>query len=150
MRAYQLALFAANIGWVDVTKLMTDKRTISLADQLYRALGSIGANLAEGYSYGTGPNRARMYEYALGSARESRGWYYNGRHILSDQVATHRIQLMTRLIQLLLVAVPDQRGKLLREEKAAYEVADITDIEKVSTPSLDELIQHIPISSLDV
>jgi four helix bundle protein len=33
---------------------MQDKRTIALSNQLYRALGSISANLAEGYSRGTG------------------------------------------------------------------------------------------------
>ena len=49
MQAYRLALFLADIGWHDVTKLMRDRRTIGLADQLYRSLGSIGANLAEGY-----------------------------------------------------------------------------------------------------
>ncbi|MFB3042542.1 MAG: four helix bundle protein, partial [Candidatus Poribacteria bacterium] len=67
MNAYRLALFAADIGWNDVTKLMGDKRTIELSNQLYRALGSISANLAEGYSRGTGKNRARFYEYTLGS-----------------------------------------------------------------------------------
>jgi len=52
--AYRLALFIADLGWLDVTKLMKDRRTISLSDQLYRALGSIGANISEGYSRGTG------------------------------------------------------------------------------------------------
>lgn len=72
MTAYRLALFAADLGWHDVTKLATDRRMLSLSDQLYRALGSISSNTAEGYSRGTGRDRARFYEYALGSARESR------------------------------------------------------------------------------
>ena len=75
MEAYRLALFAADVGWHDVTKLMQDKRTVKLSDQLYRGLGSISANLSEGYSRGTGKDRARFYEYALGSARESRDCY---------------------------------------------------------------------------
>ena len=62
----RLALFAAEIGWQDVTKLVKDRRTQRLSDQLYRALGSIGANLAEGYSRGSNKDRARFYEYALG------------------------------------------------------------------------------------
>ncbi|HIE25796.1 TPA: four helix bundle protein, partial [Candidatus Poribacteria bacterium] len=69
---YRLALFLADLGWYDVTKLMRDRRTIVLSEQLYEALGSISANIAEGYSCGTGKDRARFYEYALGSARESR------------------------------------------------------------------------------
>jgi len=72
VEAYRLGLFIADVGWYDVTKLLRDKRTLGLSDQLYRALGSISANLAEGYSRGTGRDRARFYEYALGSARESR------------------------------------------------------------------------------
>ena len=86
IEAYRLGLFAADVGWHDVTKLMQDKRTSGLSDQLYRSLGSISANLAEGYSRGTGKDRARFYEYALGSARESRDWYYKGRHILGPVV----------------------------------------------------------------
>jgi hypothetical protein len=47
VQAYRLALFAADLGWPDVTKLVNDKRTVALSDQLYRALGSISANIAE-------------------------------------------------------------------------------------------------------
>ena len=75
MAAYRMALFAADLGWSDAGRLLKDRRTLGVSDQLYRALGSISANLAEGYSRGTGKDRARFYEYALGSARESRDWY---------------------------------------------------------------------------
>ena len=95
VEAYRLALFVADVGWHDVTKLVVDRRTLRLADQLYRALGSISANLAEGYSRGTGKDRARFYEYALGSGRESRDWYFKGRHVLGDTVAEHRLRLVT-------------------------------------------------------
>ena len=36
--AYRKSLFMADIAWPDVTKLVADRRTISLADQLYRYL----------------------------------------------------------------------------------------------------------------
>lgn len=120
MEAYRLALFASDVGWHDVTKLMHDKRTLDLSDQLYRALGSIGANLAEGYSRGTGKDRARFYEYALGSARECRDWYYKGRHVLGTDVTTRRIRLLTHIIRLLLTMVPQQRGGVLREPGPEY------------------------------
>jgi hypothetical protein len=74
MKVYRLALFVGDLGWHDVTLLLEDKRMVSLADQLYRALGSISANIAEGYSRSTGKDQARMHCYALGSARESRDW----------------------------------------------------------------------------
>jgi hypothetical protein len=45
VEAYRLALFLADLGWNDVTKLMSDRRTLSLADQLYRAVGGIGSQM---------------------------------------------------------------------------------------------------------
>ena len=61
VEAYRLALFVGELGWHDVTKLIKDKRTLELSDQLYRALGSIGANISEGYSRGGGRDRAHFY-----------------------------------------------------------------------------------------
>jgi four helix bundle protein len=119
--AYRLALFAADIGWVDVTKLMHDPRTRSLADQLYRALGSVSANIAEGYSKGTGKDRARFYEYALGSARESRDWYFKARHVLGEEVVNHRLRELTQIIKLLLAMVPQQRASIMREGREDYD-----------------------------
>ena len=122
MEAYRLGLFAADLGWHDVTKLTKDRRTLDLAGQPYRALGSIEANISEGYSRGSGRDRARFYEYALGSARESRGWYYKGRHVLGEAVATHRLRLLTQIVRLLLAMVPDQRayGSFMKEDSPAY------------------------------
>lgn len=146
MEAYRLALFLADLGWRDVTKLLQDKRTIGLSDQLYRALGSIAANISEGYSRGSGKDRARFYEYGLGSARESRGWFYKGRHVLGEAVAGHRIRLVTHIIRLLLAMVPDQRGAILREEGPLYRTAspDFSP-EIVSDPvELPQLLQNVP------
>src|SRR5437762_14372468 len=102
MEAYRLALFLADLGWYHVTKLISDKRTLDLSDQLYRAIGSISANLAEGYSRNTGKDRARFYEYALGSGRESRDWYYKGRNVLREEVTRHRMSMIKQVLCLLL------------------------------------------------
>jgi four helix bundle protein len=120
MEVYRLALFAADLSWSDATKLVQDRRSVQLSDQLYRAVGSISANVAEGYSRGTGKDRARFYEYALGSARESRDWYYKSRHILGETVTSHRLDLLTQVIRLLLTIIPAQRGAILKEEAAIY------------------------------
>jgi len=122
VQAYRLALFAADLGWRDVTKLAQDRRTIALSDQLYRSLGSTSANIAEGYSRNSYKDRARFYEYALGSARESRDWYYKARHILGEVATADRLDLMTQIIRLLLVMVPGQREQVLKEEATVYEV----------------------------
>ncbi len=130
VQAYRLGLFAADIGWPDVTKLDKDRRTRRLSDQLYRALGSVSANIAEGYSRGSRKDQARFYEYALGSARESRDWYFKGRHVLGMAVAEHRMQLMTQIIRLLLTTIPQHRRQVIREETAPYQVSPspITDL----------------------
>jgi len=120
VKVYRLALFLADVSWHDVTKLVQDGRTLALSNQLYRALGSISANVAEGYSRGSGKDRSRFYEYALGSARESRDWYYKARHVLGQSVVDHRLDLLSQIIRLLLVMIPDQRGRTLREDLPQY------------------------------
>ena len=146
MTAYRLALFLGDVAWRDVTTLSKDRRTLSLSDQLYRATGSVGANLAEGYSRGTGRDRARFYEYALGSARETRDWYFKGRHILGNEVVAHRLQLLTEIIRVLLTMIPDQRGDTLKEDEHPYRtVASPSLIEDVS-PSWPSLLDAVPFS----
>ena len=120
MTVFRIAMFLGDLSWFDVTKLVADRRTINLSDQLYEAVGSVDANIAEGYSRSSGKDRARFMEYSLGSARESRQWYYKGRHVLSEKVAYHRIQLLTQIIRLLLTMTPKERGRTIREEKAPY------------------------------
>lgn len=60
------------------------------------------------------------YEYALGSARESRNWYYQERYVLSEAVAVHRMNLSTQIIRLLLTLIPTERGSKLSEEPVVY------------------------------
>ena len=108
--AYRKAMFLADLCWRDVTKLTADRRTIGLADQLYRAVGSIGANLAEGYSRGSAKDRVRFYEYSLGSAREARDWYFKARHLLGEAVFSHRAKLLAEIARLLLTTIPEQRA----------------------------------------
>lgn len=114
---------------------------MGLADQLYRAAGAVSADIEEGYSRISGRDRARFYEYALGSARETRGWYYKGRHVLGYGVTSHRIAIMTEIIKLMLTMVPDQRDYAVKEEVLAYR------------PSADErndtLLQNVPLPETD-
>ncbi|MBK9052501.1 MAG: four helix bundle protein [Chloroflexi bacterium] len=142
---FRLALLMADLSWPDATKLLQDKRTLDLSSQLLRAVGSISANFAEGYSRGTGKDRARFYGYSLGSARESRVWYYQGRHVLTLPVAIHRIKLLTQIIRYLLTTIPEQRGQTLREEPAMYQLSDDTFLNDVAdSTDLDQLLQNIP------
>lgn len=142
--AYRLALFAADLGWHDTTKLFRDGRTLKLAAQLFDAVGSVGANISEGYSRGHQKDRARFYEYALGSSRESRTWYFDGRHVLGETVAQHRIQLHTQIVKLLLSMLPSTRGYSLHEGDAENAFVMVDDFSPISTDELKGLLKSIP------
>ncbi len=119
--AYRMSLYISDLGWDDVTQLSKDRRTSRIAEQLYRTLGSISANISEGYSRSTGKAKVLYLEYALGSARESRDWYYKGRFVLDEEVVTHRLDILTQIIRLLLSMIPQQRGKTrIKEEINSY------------------------------
>jgi four helix bundle protein len=134
MEVYRFALFAGDLAWHNVSKLAQDKRTISLADQLYRAVSSISANIAEGYSRHSGKDQARFYEYALGSAREARVWYYHGRHVLTETVVTHRLKLLTKIVRLLLSIIPVERSYKVRKEQFTYDADTITLLDNPPIP----------------
>ena len=120
MEVYRLALFAGDLAWRDATKLMQDRRTIKLSDQLFAAVGSISGNIAEGYSRSSHKDQVRFYEYSLGSAREARNWYFEARFVLSEEVSNHRISFLTQIVRHLLKMIPEERGYALKEESPTY------------------------------
>lgn len=122
LEVYRLALFAGDIGWNDVVALSKSNLMWGIADQLHRSLGSISANLTEGYSRSKGLDRARFFEISLGSARETRDWYYKARHVLADEVVKHRMSLITKIIGMLTPMIKHQRTNAIREEQAGYYV----------------------------
>lgn len=110
MEAYRLSLFLSDACWKDTNIILKEKR-FSLADQLYRSVGSIGANIIEGYSRRSKKEKARFYEISLGSAREAKDWYFKSRHILSEKKSMSRIKLLISIIKLLQKMISDQRWK---------------------------------------
>jgi four helix bundle protein len=130
---YRLGLFLGDLAWYDALKLAVKPPTRSLSDQLYRASGSISANTCEGYSRASGKDQARFYEYALGSARETRDWYFKARHVLGPEITSHRLKLSAQIIRNLLRMIPKYRGESIREESAEY----------LTTP-IEELLENVP------
>lgn len=107
--AYRLASYLRSLAWDDADVMSRDRRLRDCVAQMYRAVGSISANLSEGYSRNTGKERARFYEFALGSARESRDWYASGEHLLDRATFLARLELLTEIIRLTITMVPNQR-----------------------------------------
>lgn len=100
--AYPKALFVYDLVWRDCEKLMGDPRGKAVARQIIRSVGSISANIEEGYGRGIG-TKSYLYflRVAIGSARETKGWYFRSRYILSAEVLEHRLALLDEIISLL-------------------------------------------------
>ena len=110
MTAYRYSLYAMAKSQSDVPVLARCRETRGLIDQLLRAVGGISANLEEGYSRSSGRERAHFYEYSLGSARESRGWYYKCAVALPGEILIARMSLLTQIVRILTVVVPEERA----------------------------------------
>jgi four helix bundle protein len=116
--AYRISRYLALAVRKDVKAIR--EQSPALADQLERSVDSIGINIAEGYGRLYGRERARFYEFALGSAREAREWYARVDAFLENGVAEGRAILLTRAIKVLTVAIPQERaGSSERRMKAA-------------------------------
>ena len=109
--AYRFSLYLGDLAQLeDAEHVQRDYRTRRF-DQWIDAVGSISANIAEGYGRTTGKERAKFYEYAYSSAREARDWYFKVRHALPPGVATNRIMLLTRIMRVLTVAIVRERAQ---------------------------------------
>jgi four helix bundle protein len=100
IKAFRLGLFLSDLARLDAKPLWRRRETTEIADQLTRAAWRISSCVEEGYSRDTRKARSLFYEYALGSAREARGWYYKGREALPPKVVEHRLSVCAELIKL--------------------------------------------------
>lgn len=108
---YRLATFAADFVWDDVTYLSRDPRTVRLAEQLYAAVGSIGANYAEGYSRSTDRDRCRFYGYSHGSTREALHWIYCARRVIHPDRAAILLDVHNQILRMLTTTIVRTRAR---------------------------------------
>jgi len=108
---YPKALFLYDLVWFDCDKLEPDRRGRAIEEQIIRSSGSISANIEEGYGRGLGRDYARFLSIALGSARETQGWYLRARHLLTERVLDHRLALLDEIIALLVTTIAQQKNK---------------------------------------
>ena len=114
MAAYRFALYAMSRAQADVRYIVRHRETRGLVDQMIRAVGGMSANLEEGYGRSGAHDRAHFYEYALCTARESRGWYYKCAIALPADLLATRMGRLTQIIRILTVVVPQERESELR------------------------------------
>lgn len=107
---YRSAQFLADLAWHDAAKLLEDQRGRGMAWQLVDSSGSVPANIEEGFGRGFGKDYARFLRISLGSAKETRGWYFRGRHVFDPAVVEHRIHLINKIIAGLVTTAAQQRA----------------------------------------
>ena len=101
LHAYRLSRYQLHCCLTDIQQAQLPLNREG-ADQLRRAIASVGANLSEGYSRRTPGDRARFYSYALGSLREAAVWYLSlVAHFPQSQV-DRRLELIAQERRLLL------------------------------------------------
>ena len=117
MRVYQLAKELLKPSFEDADLLRAHPLTEEIAGQLYKAVGSIAANIREGYYRSSGKDRARIFEYALGSAGESEEWYDAGEPVLGVERTEGRKKTLREIQRMLKAIIPRERERLIRPNR---------------------------------
>jgi four helix bundle protein len=115
--AYRFGLWLSDLVKADANMLRAHRNMRNDADQLLRAVGAISSNISEGYSRTTGPERARYYEYALATTRESRDWYFKARGVLGADVVEQRLEVLERIVRILTAIIPRERENKSRRQR---------------------------------
>ena len=109
--SYRLAHYLAELSAADMRRAR-DGDLAPARKQLLKAVISISANIAEGYSRPTLADRSRFIAYALGSARESVTWYASFRVPLGDATLFARYTHLARLRRILIATQRSQHSRL--------------------------------------
>ena len=109
---YRKALYLHDLVWKDCDKFDANRKGKAITSQVIRSAGSISANIEEGFGRGIGSKEFVYYlRISIGSARETKGWYWRGRHQLTQDVLDHRLALLDEVISLIATEIGRQRKK---------------------------------------
>jgi four helix bundle protein len=111
LHVYRTALYLLDLARGDVRQGLTRGLDRELAAQLLRAVASISANIAEGYSRSTRGDRLRFFGYALGSLRECPSWYRASSDFLPPGAGDDRLRVVARIRPLLLGIIRSTRAR---------------------------------------
>jgi four helix bundle protein len=114
MAVYRLAKGLTKPAFKDCELLLNHPITVEVAAQLYTAIGSIRANISEGYARSSGRDRARIFEYALGSARESTEWYDSAEPVIGVERVAAAKETLGEIRRLLQAIIPRERKRTIR------------------------------------
>lgn len=98
---YQLSLELWDECWTDTEILLNDFRGKEISKQLIRCVGSVSANIEEGYGRGFGKEYPQFLRISRGSARESKGWYRKSKFLLNEFIIIERIKKLDSIIAML-------------------------------------------------
>ncbi len=102
LNCFREALFLVDAVRNDVAGFGTPGYLTVAKDQLLTAVGSIAANISEGYGRATAADRARFFSYALGSTREAIAWYRTVTPSDDHPGVADRIERLARIRRMLL------------------------------------------------
>ena len=97
--------------WNDSEVLLKDVRGKEIARQLTRSVGSISANIAEGYGRGFGKEYPHFLRISRASARESKGWYTKSKFLLPQTEIENRTKKLDSIIAMLTKSIQTLEGK---------------------------------------
>ena len=111
LRFYQMAIQLWDECWGDTEILMKDFRGEEMAKQLIRSVGSISANIEEGYGRGFGKEYPHFLRISRGSARESRGWYMKSKFLLENKTIEERVSTLNSITAMLTKTIETLKNK---------------------------------------
>ena len=102
LNCYRESMFLVDAVRDDAAKLAPHASLSDARGQLLTAVGSIAANIAEGYGRMTAADRAKFLSYALGSVREAITWYRALRPEGGDDPTADRVDRLARMRRMLI------------------------------------------------
>ncbi len=102
LHCFREALFLVELVRDDIRRFDRAGADEEAQGQLVRAVGSIAANVAEGYGRPTSADRVRFFSYALGSAREAMTWYRLLRSADDTALFADRLERLARICRMLI------------------------------------------------
>jgi four helix bundle protein len=102
---YKKSMLIWELMWSDTEQMVIDVRGKEIARQLTRAVGSIAANIEEGYGRGFNKEYAHFLRISRGSARESKGWYKRSKFLLDVKIIEERVKCLDEIIAMLTATI---------------------------------------------